>query len=103
MSSSLYLPIPTSILTKLQLSGNTFVAYSAMSSMNVNEIKKKLNISANSEMSIRIDSKLIDGTILGNKYGNGFRDYHNPDCYGLCRDYHDISIKIMKLPIVLRY
>lgn len=96
--SDMYVPILISILKKLNENGNKYIAYSPFGKLNIPRIQKKLKISTNSEIEIRSNNELIDQTIQGSKFGLGYSEYPDPDMYGLCRDYYDLQLKIMKLP-----
>lgn len=98
-----FVKIPEEVLKKLIFSGDTLVCYSSFGKINLNKIKQilKINNYNISELKIRSNNNLVERTMMGQNFGTKYHDYIDSDAYGMCRDYTDIPLKIIKLPFDL--
>lgn len=93
-----YVPIPKNLLTKLIEKGDTLVLYSSFGEMKTEELKKKFNIEETSMIKVRSNEELVNKTMMGEKLGQSYIGYRDPQMYGMCYEYSDIKLNIMKLP-----
>ena len=88
-----FVQVPSSILDKLKILGDTYVVYSTFG--NLGDLS---NFHKSSDINTRINKSIVEQTILGVKLGRSYVEFADRDSYGVDRTYSDISLGIIKLP-----